>query len=226
MKPRIFLAAFLTMAGLASGLAQVNHPYVDLALPSGTLWAAYNVGTTSADQVGTFFAWGETKEKTKYIRNTYQIGGQPSGSLRGITKYVTMGEYGKDGIADNLSVLEPEDDAATVNWGNDWEMPTLAQIEELCDTTLVISRFATMNGVKGRAFTSKINGNSLFLPGTGVYDALGFCDNKYLGFYWSRSLNTDLNNHAYGLYFHVYSDCGPLNNWRTEGLVVRPVRKK
>lgn len=226
MKPRIFLAALLTMAGLGNGLAQVNHPYVDLALPSGTLWAAYNVGATSADQPGTFFAWGETVGKTVYNRATYQIGGQLTHGYKNISKYVTKSEYGKDGITDNLSTLLPEDDAATANWGSDWETPSLEQIEELCNPDITFSRFATFNGVKGRVFTSKINGNSLFLPGTGTYDACGFCDNKYLGFYWSRSLNPDMNSHAYGLYIYVLGECGPLNTWRTEGLVVRAVRKK
>ena len=227
MKLKAIVALLLLMvAGLQVSVAQVNHPYVDLALPSGTLWAAYNVGATSAEQPGTFFAWGETKGKTEYNRSTYQIGGELTHGYKNISKYVTKSEYGKDGITDNMSTLLPEDDAATANWGGDWVMPTLEQIEELCDPNITFSRFATMNGVKGRVFTSKINGNSLFLPGTGVYDALCFCDNKYLGFYWSRSLNPEMNSHAYGLYIYVRGECGPLNTWRTDGLVVRPVLKK
>ena len=64
MKLKTLIALLLLMvAGLQVGVAQVNHPYVDLALPSGTLWAAYNVGATSAEQPGTFFAWGDTKRQ-------------------------------------------------------------------------------------------------------------------------------------------------------------------
>ena len=129
MKLKAIVALLLLkVAGLQVSIAQVNHPYVDLALPSGTLWAAYNVGATSAEQPGTFFAWGETKGKTEYNRSTYQIGGELTHGYKNISKYVTKSEYGKDGITDNMSTLLPEDDAATANWGGDWVMPTLEQI--------------------------------------------------------------------------------------------------
>ena len=104
MKLKTLIALLLLMiAGLQVGVAQVNHPYVDLALPSGTLWAAYNVGATSAEQPGTFFAWGETKGKAEYNRATYQISGQMTAGYRNISKYVTKSEYGKDGFTDDMS---------------------------------------------------------------------------------------------------------------------------
>ena len=93
---------------------------VDLGLPSGTNWAAYNVGATKPEAYGSYFAWGETAPKSNYSWSTYKWG-TAEGKL---TKYCNKSMDGKDGYTDAanpeigkvLTELLPKDDAASVNW--------------------------------------------------------------------------------------------------------------
>ena len=112
-----------------------NHPYVDLGLPSGTLWATYNVGATKPEEYGDYFAWGETEPKEVYDWITYKYATSRGGFLDSITKYNMSGHYG---IIDKLSVLLPEDDAATANWGKDWRMPTNEEQRELQENSYMV----------------------------------------------------------------------------------------
>ena len=138
-----------------------DHAYVDLGLPSGLLWAACNVGANAPEEYGDYFAWGETQPKDVYNWSTYQY---CMGSNNTLTKYCTDPNYGYNGFTDNLTILLPEDDAATANWGNGWRMPTKEEWQELLDNTTVT--WTQQNGVNGRLFTGS-NGNSLFLPAAG-----------------------------------------------------------
>ena len=165
----------------------VNHEYVDLGLPSGLLWATCNVGADTPEGYGDYFAWGETQPKDVYNWDTYLY---YDGS--NLTKYT-----GSDG----LTILLPEDDAATANWGNGWRMPTKEEWQELYQNTTVT--WTQQNGVNGRLFTAP-NGNSLFLPAAGCrWDS-----NLYLvgsnGYYWSSSLYTDNPSSAWDFYFNSY----------------------
>ena len=99
-----------------------GHAYVDLGLPSGTLWATCNVGASSPEEYGDYFAWGETEPKNDYNWSTYKY---CKGSSTTMTKYCTSSSYG---TVDNKTELEPSDDAATVNWGSNWQMPSLEQL--------------------------------------------------------------------------------------------------
>ncbi len=179
--------------------------YVDLGLPSGTLWATFNVGANAPEEYGDYFAWGETQPKDDYSWATYQYG---DGST--FTKYT-----GSDG----LTTLLPEDDAATANWGSDWRMPTKEEYEELYNNTTVT--YTTQNGVNGRLFTAS-NGNTLFLPAAGGrLDGL-FNDGSW-GYYWSSTLYSDYPDNAW--YFYIYSDGYDMNlDYRFPGFSVRPVR--
>ena len=143
-----------------------GHDYVDLGLPSGTLWATCNVGANASEEYGDYFAWGETKPKDIYDRSTYQ---HCNGGCNGITKYCSNAGCGNNGFIDNLITLQPEDDAATVNWGNGWYMPTRYQLEELIGFT--DKTWTTQKGVNGYLFTG-FNGNTLFLPAAG-YGTMG-----------------------------------------------------
>ncbi len=109
-----------------------NHTYVDLGLPSGTLWATYNIGATKPEEYGDYFAWGETEPKEVYDWSTYKYA-KASGAwdLDSLTKY-NFGNY-YDGVVDSLSTLLPEDDAATANWGSEWRMPTIEEQRELIE---------------------------------------------------------------------------------------------
>ena len=173
--------------------------YVDLGLPSGTLWATCNVGATTPEGYGNYYAWGETTTKPySYNWNTYEYCNRSGWAL---TKYCNFSSYGNYGFTDNLTTLQISDDAARANWGGDWRMPTKAEWEELLNNTTVT--WTIQNFVYGRKFTAS-NGNSLFLPGAGCWDG-EFDDAGSYGYYWSSSLYTDYPNTAWYLYFYSRS---------------------
>ena len=196
-----------------------DHDYVDLGLPSGTLWATCNVGADTPEGYGDYFAWGETQPKTTYNWSTYQYcnGGDGWNTL---TKYCSQSDFGYNGFTDNLTVLMPEDDAATANWGNGWSMPTADQWRELRDYTNIA--WTTQNGVNGRLFTAS-NGNSLFLPAVDIRwaDELDVVGSH--GLYWSSTLRADSPSRAWGFYFG--SDYYDMSDYfRGFGRSVRAVR--
>ena len=104
-----------------------EHEYVDLGLPSGTLWATCNIGASTPEDYGDHFAWGETAPKDYYDWFTYKW---YNGSYGTLTKYNTDSYYG---TVDNKTKLDSEDDAAYVNWGPQWRMPTVEQQKELIE---------------------------------------------------------------------------------------------
>lgn len=192
-----------------------NHEWVDLGLPSGTLWATCNVGANAPEEYGDYFAWGETVPKDYYYWDTYKW---CNGSYTTLTKYCTRSDYGYNGFVDNKTELDPEDDAATVNWGPSWRMPTTEQQRELCEKCSSV--WTTQNGVNGRLFTGP-NGNTLFLPAAGYrwHESLEYAGS--FGYYWSRTLYSGYPNGAYYLCFGSGSvDWGS----RYYGLTVRAVR--
>ena len=176
-----------SLGGGTSGKTD-NHEYVDLGLTSGTLWATMNVGATKPEEYGDYFAWGETTPKQNYSRNNYKW-------------YNTEGKYtkyctdGYKGVVDNKTELELADDAAYVNWGKNWRMPSNAQFEELrAECTW------QWNG-RGHLFTSKKNNNTLFLPAADCISAFSYAGKN--GFYWSRT--TDRHGSLTGYYNMRYS---------------------
>lgn len=195
-----------------------GHAYVDLGLPSGTLWATCNVGANMPEGYGDYFAWGETEPKSIYNESTYKYCNNEYGNQ--LTKYCNNTFLGYNGFTDNLTILLPEDDAATANWGSGWCMPTIAQWGELYQNTT--HTWTTQNGVNGRLFTAS-NGNSLFLPATGSRwrDELSRVGAR--GYYWSSSLYTDYPISAG--YFHFRSGDYYVNSdSRSTGYSVRAVR--
>lgn len=136
-----------------------TREYVDLGLPSGLLWATTNVGAKKAEECGSFFAWGETSSKSSYSWDTYKYA---NGSETSLSKYCSSYTYGN---VDYKEVLDKEDDAATVNWGETWRTPTLAESQELIN--YCTWAYTTLNGANGYKVTGP-NGNYIFLPSTGV----------------------------------------------------------
>lgn len=194
--------------------------YVDLGLPSGTLWATCNIGASNPEDFGDKFAWGETSVKTKYGWDTYKW---CNGSDNSLTRYCNNRDYGFNNFTDNLSELELEDDAAYVNWGPAWRMPSKVQFEELINNTT--SAWIVQNGVDGVKFTSKKEGNNnfIFLPAT--EESSDEYEPPY-GNYWSRTLSSDLTNYALMLNFDSYNTYGVSFYPRCYGKRVRPVRFK
>ena len=198
----ILLAAMIAVSTIS--VAQ-NHEYVDLGLPSGTLWATTNVGADNPEDYGDYFAWGETKPKSDYSWETYKFGSNP-------TKYNN---------SDGKTTLDYSDDAAYQNWGSHWCMPTIDQLIELNDQCTW--QWTTRNGKNGYLVTSKKNGNTLFLPAAGYRYGTSLNDVGSNGRYWSRSLYGSNPDLARSLLF----DSGRVNgSWgsRLCGRSVRPVR--
>lgn len=195
-----------------------GHDYIDLGLPSGTQWATTNVGATAPEEYGDYFAWGETEPKDVYDWSTYQW---CNGSSRTLTKYCSISSYGYNGFTDTLTVLSPEDDAATAAWGAEWRMPSKDQMQELYNNCT--SEWTTRNGVNGRLFTSNINGASVFLPAAGSrWDSELYGAGSY-GYYWSRTLDSSYPYLACRLYFYSGYEIWDIGT-RYGGQSVRAVR--
>lgn len=142
-----------------------GHKYVDLRLPSGLKWAVCNIGALSSSEVGSNFEWGETFARQYSYDPPYTL---KDPSTQKLTKYVISAE---DGEVDNLTTLELCDDAAHVQWGGLWRMPTRNEVVELIDNCDY--EFVQQNGVWGAKLTSKHNSHSIFLAvnnvTTGMY---------------------------------------------------------
>ena len=186
---------------------------IDLGL--SVKWANMNVGAKYIEDYGNYYAWGETVTKSTYDWSTY-FDTNDDGST--FTKY-NNNNGGK-------TVLDPEDDAAHVNWGGSWRMPTVAEWQELsnnCTWTLT-----TQNGIKGYKVTSNKAGYTdkfIFLPAAGLRSGSGLNglngEGSY-GYYWSSSLyeNTSI---AWSLGFDWYRRNLNRSYYRFLGQSVRPV---
>lgn len=191
--------------------ARINsngHEYVDLGLPRGTLWATCNIGATSPEEYGNYYAWGEISDKTVYDWSTYKYGSSESN----VTKY---------NATDGLAILQKEDDAAHVNWGGDWQIPTIAQFEEMlnnCQTS-----FRTINNIHCVVFTSTINNNYIIIPESGrKWQSSFYYKNEYY-FYWCS--NVAINSYSDYGYGEFKSNYPTQNTFmsRSAGLSIRPV---
>ena len=206
-----------TIANVAMTVGSLTERWVDLGLPSGLLWATCNVGATSPEEYGDYFAWGETTPKTTYDWATYAW---CNGSQYTLTKYCDNAAYGYNGFTDNLTILQPGDDAATVNYGG--RTPTREEWQELSGNTT--SEWTTQNGVDGRRFTGS-NGNSLFLPAAGLRWGSSLYSAGSLGFYWSSSLYPDYPIYAWSFGFNSDGLGVYYNYGRYYGFSVRAVRQ-
>ena len=199
--------------------------YVNLGLPSGTLWATFNIGATRAEDYGDYFAWGETTGyydgKDNFEWKAYKW---CKGASSTMTKYCTNSSYGYNGFTDNKTELALEDDAAYVNWGPSWRIPSDEQFEELFNSEYTTTTWTTQNGVNGRLITSKSNGNSIFLPAAGLHYESTLYDAGSYGYYRSLSLHESNPNIARYLYFNSSLIRTFDRYFRYSGLSIRPVR--
>ena len=198
-----------------------GHDWVDLGLTSGTRWATANVGASNPQDYGNYYAWGEVTTKSTYNWETYKYtDGKYDDQL---TKYCSKSSYGKDGFTDSKTTLDLSDDAAYVNWGGKWRMPTLAQQKELINQCYwVWTESYNGSNVKGyivyKAKTSSDKGEyvykgetpsssytlsdaHIFLPAAGCRFYGDLISAGSYGGYWPSSLVTDYPNDAWGVYF-------------------------
>ena len=209
--------------GKKASSGEDTHNYVDLGLPSGTLWATCNIGASSPEEYGDYFAWGETKGYNSG-KNIFTFASYKwcKGYKNALTKYCSNGAYGYKRFTDNKTELELKDDAAYVNWGPDWRMPSIEQIEELIDSAYTNKEWVLLNGVEGYKITSKKNGNSIFLPASGFHYNDALYKEGSGGYIWSRTLFSSCPYLVRNLGFVS----GNLRTYfyRYYGLSVRPVR--
>ena len=124
-----------------------------------------------------------------------------------------------------MTELLPEDDAATVNWGSQWQMPSWDQIDELIDKDNTTVAWTTLNGVKGCKIMSRSNGKSIFLPMTGNFTS-SLSDAGSVAYYSSRTLKRDYSGVACDLHLLFENEFWIGGAFRCEVRPVRPVRKK
>ena len=173
-----------------------GHEWVDLGLPSGLKWACCNVGASSPEEYGDYFAWGETDSKSNYTEDNCATWEQNVGDIAGTSR-----------------------DAARQNWGGSWRMPRTSEIEELVDNCTWT--WITQNGNNGYRITGP-NGNSIFLPaaGVGLWSSFYYVDSY--GYYWSSTPVGSNAQSAHGLVFDSGNHGGLVSN-RSRGFSVRPV---
>ena len=208
-------------------LKKAPHNFVNLGLPSGTLWATCNIGAENPEDYGDYFAWGETtgynSDKPTFNWSTYTL---CNGSYYTMKKYCTSGSHG---TVDNKTELDLEDDAAYINWGSEWRMPTYDQLEELLNSSYTTTTWTTLNGVNGIMISKKSDSNVyIFLPAAGVRSDSSLYDAGSYGDYWSRSLYTegsDAIKSAYCLFLSTGNIITPSRD-RYYGQSVRPVFAK
>ena len=185
------------------------HEYVDLGLPSGTLWATCNLGAKKPSDYGYYIYWGETDQRSNYSLSGSQIYDKDIPTMRAT------------GIIDQYFNLTSRYDAATVLWGDDWRMPTSDEINELlryCDY-----QWTEVNGSNGIKLTSSKNGHQIFLPCAGMKR-----DNEDVmvgtkGYYIGATANGD--NSACGIYL-AQGDVRPSSTLINRGRTIRAVRKR
>ena len=188
-----------------------GHEYVDLGL--SVKWATCNIGADSTWYGGAHFEWGEVEprqwgdsKENKYCAYSSDI-----------TKYCTIAKYGHNGLVDDKIILDAEDDAATINWGGRWRMPTKEEFDELCDNCTF--ELQTLNGKIGYKVIGK-NGNFIFLPMPDIEEGEAMW--VRVGRYWSSSLYISLPFQAYQMVLEKYSV--DVYDWyRDSSAFIRPV---
>ena len=193
-----------------------SRVYVDLGLPSGTLWATTNLGATKCENFGYYYSWGETETKGSYQVDNYKW------SNADMTEFSKYNNDPSKGIVDNLFELEAEDDAALATWGEGWSIPNRSDFEELMNYCSY--SWTDFNGVPGLNFVGQ-NGNSMFLPAAGfrVYD-IDSHSNEW-GYYATRDLYTMESEDCILFMFEPGETHAYWTNLRYYGYPVRPIYK-
>lgn len=202
---------------------------IDLGLPSGLKWASFNLGASKPEEYGDYFTWGDTEPYYTLDPVTLKVTAKEGktgfnwasykwcmGSYNTLTKYCDNSSYGYNGFTDNKTVLDPEDDAAHVNLGGSWRIPTEEEWTEL--RTSGRWHFTSQNDVHGIEVTGP-NGNSIFLPAAGF----NFASFGSYGLYWSSSLVTDGPSCAFSMDYLALQTVRWRANIRSDGYSIRPV---
>lgn len=189
-----------------------GYTWVNLGL--SVKWATMNVGATTPEGYGDYYAWGEVTTKSNYYWSTYK---HCMATDRTMTKYCKSIDYG---TVDNKTTLDLEDDAAHVNWGGNWRMPTDAEWKELREQCTWVS--TTLNGIECYRVISNYTNNYIFLPAAGYRGGTSLHYVGLSGYYWSSSLNEYSSHGAYDVCFYL-NGVDKSYDYRSNGQSIRPV---
>ena len=153
-----------------------GHEWVDLGLPSGLKWATCNIGASTPEAYGKYYAWGEINTKYSYTPDNSRTYGKASATLR------------TEGIINYKGQLNKSYDAASANWGSTWRMPTKEEFEELSNKCKW--EWIEKNRTEGYKVTGP-NNNSIFLPAAGYRTQYKLWNDRSAGNYWSSSNKTE-----------------------------------
>lgn len=202
-----------------SKLVKEMPDFVDLGLPSGTLWATTNIGATQASDYGNYYAWGETtgydEGKKNFSWKEYKYSGNTNNSL---TKYCTQTSYGNKGFTDGITQLQGTDDPMSLKYGCYYSIPTKADWEELM-TQCTWRRMGNLAMVTGR------NGEHIYLPMGGYRQDYSLYDAGKEGYYWSSTLDEYSPDDAWFAHFY-YGSADHFDYYRCHGRSIRPVLHK
>ena len=200
-----FTGSEFNVIAILSQQAQSTQGAIDLALPSGLLWCEHNVGASRPEEVGLYFSWGN-------------ITGHAEGSGYDFSQTNYDASAGA-ALAADISVGD-QYDMAHHNMGGQWRLPRKTEFQELYDNC--DSEWIAQDGMNGRRFTSRANGNSIFFPAAGRYDGTTLDGRGSYGGYWSSSFLSAA--YAFYLYFDS-TDVNPQSyNYRRYGFSVRAVQ--
>ena len=194
-----------------------NYNAVDMGL--SVKWADANLGATSPEGYGDYYAWGETEINENYGWRTYKW---CNGDYSKLTKYNNSISFG---TVDDKTTLDADDDVAHVKLGGKWRMPTGSEVDELISTRNNANyrwEWKSINGHNGWLVTYLVNNNSIFLPAAGHREDTDLDNVGSCGYYWSSSLYRVYPYNAYYLYVDYF---GVSKNYETRyiGRSVRPV---
>ena len=214
-----------------SDIATIKYKPEAVDLGLSVKWASFNLGASSPEQYGDYYAWGELEpyysslepliwkegKEAGYTWSSYQW---CMGNNNSLTKYCSKSMYGYNGYTDERTELEPEDDVAHIKLGKSWRIPSEADWTDLLEKCTWT--WTTLNGVEGVLITSKENGNSIFLPPAGTYNGTTLEFGGNYCFYGASTLTLTTPYYSFGVYFDSeYDDFGV--NKRTGGFPIRPV---
>ena len=195
--------------------------YVDLGLPSGTMWATCNVGATKPEDPGILFQFGRV-DGYKYDDENHKFRTNVQNLEYSSSRCIPITTTGK--VYKKNEILDLDDDAAHINMGGKWRMPTNNDLEELIDNTT--HDVVTVNGVKGMIFTSIINSKQLFIPFAGFWYNGYFNTVGSYAYIWSSIVHASIVNTAYSLCCNSSGDAGFSNYYRSSAFSVRGVFRK
>ena len=203
-------------------MTENGYEYVDLGLPSKTMWATCNVGATELEDEGLLFQFG-CVDGYRYDDTNHKFRTDAQNLEDGSTsEYIPITSSGKAYKVNDI--LDLKDDAAHVNMGGKWRMPIKDELEELYNNTT--HDVVTINGVLGMRFTSNINGYQLFIPFAGYWYNSIFADAEYNGYLLSSQVHASSINSAYRLNCYSSDYANVSNSFRSFAFSVRGVFKK